>query len=152
MLLFQAIQVGAQRSRLRPISHRIKSGIGSDLLESPAVHVALRAEMQLFCPSFFAIQVRTEHHHEGGKLGVLCIAGGLTRANTAKDALRHRRRAEIDEAVVEGMIRQATARAMESIVALLNGIEEAIEVRHLYVGGGAQTVDPGIESVRILDR
>src|SRR5262249_39840391 len=110
-----------------------------------------RAEMKLFCPAFFAIQPPKEQHHEGHKICVFCIPCGLARADAAEDVLRNRRCAEIDEAVVKGMIRHAAAGPVKIIMALLEGIEKAVQIRHLYVGRDAQVVDPGIESFRIPD-
>src|SRR5215471_8875244 len=151
MLLLEPAQVGAQRGCLRPVPHRIKSRIGPDFLESPLIHVALRAEMQLFRPSLFAVQSPKEQHHEGRKLGVFRLAGGLTRANAAEDVLRNRRRAEVYVAVIEGMVRQAAAHLMKIIVTLFERIEKTVQTSHLNVGRGAQTVDPGIESFCIPD-
>src|SRR5262249_1138131 len=138
----ETVQVGAQRSRLRPVPHRIKSGIGPDFLESPLIHVALRAEMQLFRPSLFAVQAPKEQHHEGRKLGVFGLAGSLTRANAPERVLQNLRSGKVYVAMIEGMVRQAAAHLMKIIVTLFERIEKAVQIGHLYVGRDAQAVDP----------
>ena len=60
IFLVKTVQICTQCGRLRPVTHGIKSGIGTERLQTAHIGIAPRAQVQLLGPSFLTVKMAEE--------------------------------------------------------------------------------------------
>jgi len=145
ILAIELIEVGTEGLRLREAADRVKAGIGAKGLQGAGADVAESAEMQLFGPAGLRVEMAEIEHQVGRKLGVLFVRCGVSGARLIEDGASAGFAAEIGVTVDQAVIRETTTCLVEEIVSLAQGIQEIREGADMDVGGGSETLDPGIE-------
>ena len=141
----ELIQVGTEGRRLREVHDGIKAEIGAEGLQGAGVDVAESAEMQLFGPAGLCVEVAEIEHQVGGKFGVLFVRCGLSGACFIENSAGAGFATEICVTVDQAVIGETATCLMEVIVTFAQSVQEIREGADMDIGGGSETLDPGIE-------
>ena len=144
VLGFEAVEEAGERLGLRPVADAVASDIRTDLAGEAAVVVTHGAEVELHGPAFGGIEAADVQHDVAGELVLLLRSGGGATAGFLEDAFGLGIADEVGVAVVQTVIAEATADAVEEVVTLRERFEQRGVVFHVEAAGGAEFVAPGV--------
>src|SRR5208283_4104121 len=91
------------------------------------------------------VEMAEIEHQVRGKFGVLFMRCGLSGARFIENGTGAGFATEICVTVDQAVIGETATCVMEKIVALAQGVQEIREGADMNVGGGSETLEPGIE-------
>lgn len=120
----ETVEEAGEGFGLGPVADAVAADIGTDLAGEAAVVVAHGAEVELHGPAFGGVQAADVEHDVAGELILLLRGGGGAAAGFLEDAFSFRIADKIRVAVVQAVIAQTTADAVEEIVTLLQRLKQ----------------------------
>lgn len=147
----ESIEVARQILRLRPVADGVEASIGTEVLKTARVVVALGADVKLLGPAAFSIEFAEEQHQESGEAGALLGCGSSSEPGALEYRARFGFGGEVGECLIQSVIGKTGAKSMEISVALFEGTKQIVERLNLAVGGGAEFGEPVVESFGSID-
>ena len=126
----------------------IEAGVRAKFLQEARVIVAHGAQVQLFHPAAFGVELAEKEHQEGGELSVFFRRDWRALARLVKNRGGGFFGTKIRATIVHAVIGQAAALRMEKVMALLKGGRERSETVDVYIACRREPLNPAIERCR----